>query len=158
MTKTNKKVKNLTKEFKAFTTQTAILSTAVGIMIGAALKDVIDSLVQNILTPPINYLTSGIDFSDLYVVLGNESYESIELAKEAGAVVIEYGAFINSLFSFLIISLVLFIIVNKGKKILEKNFKKEEDTKKKTTKICPYCFSEVNIKATKCPYCTSKLE
>ncbi len=158
MIKASKNVKKLTNEFKEFTTQTAILSTAVGIMIGAALKDVIDSLVQNILTPPINFLTSGIDFSNLYVVLGNNNYDNIESAKKAGAVVIEYGAFINSLFSFLIISLVLFFIIYKGQKILEKKFKKDEETKKKTTKICPNCFSEVNIKATKCPYCTSKLE
>ena len=152
-----KTAKKLSKEFSSFAGQTAIVSTAVGIMIGAAFKDIIDSLVNNILTPPINYLTSGIDLSNLFFVLGKNSYDSIEVAKEAGAVVIEYGKFINSLVSFLIIALVLFIVVVKGKKAFEKNFKKEQTAKKKVTKICPYCFSEIHIDATKCPYCTSKL-
>ena len=158
MTKINNKAKKFSKEFKEFTGSKEILNTAIGIMIGAALKDVIDSLVNNVLTPPINYLTSGIDLSSLFFVLSKNSYENIELAKKAGEVVIEYGKFINSMVSFLIMALLLFIVINQGKKAFRKNAKTEKTDKKKTHKICPYCFSEIHIEATKCPYCTSKID
>ena len=157
MVKVNKKARKFSSEFKEFTGSKDIMNTAVGIMIGAALKDTIDSLVNNVLTPPINYLTSGIDLSNMFFVLSTNSYDDIELAKKAGEVVIEYGKFLSSLASFLIMALVLFIVVRQSKKAFKKDVNKEEKAKTKTTKDCPYCLSEIHIKATKCPYCTSKV-
>ncbi len=92
-----KEVRNLFSEFKDFAFKEATLGVAIGIMLGGAVKSVIDSLVNDILTPPIAKLTSGIDFSNLYVVLGKGEYESLEAARDAGAVVITYGNFISVL-------------------------------------------------------------
>jgi large conductance mechanosensitive channel len=147
------KAKKFMKDFNNFATKGDILTMAIGIMIGTAFKDLIDSLVNDIISPPIGFLTSGLDFSDLFFVLGRTHYDSIEQAREAGAIVITYGTFINSLISFLITTLVLFIFVNQAKKL----FVKEEKQVKKNTKKCPYCFNEINIKATRCPSCTSKI-
>jgi large conductance mechanosensitive channel len=151
-----KKFKKAAEGFKNFAFKDAVLGTAVGIMLGSALKDVITSLIDNILMPPIAYITSGIDFSKLFLVIGMEKYDSLETAQQAGALVLTYGQFINSFISFIILALVLYILTT----VVIKKFKKDEKKKeeKKTTKECPYCFTTIDIKATRCPNCTSKLE
>lgn len=151
---TKKKVKNLFVEFKDFAFKEATLGVAVGIMLGGAVKSVIDSLVNDILTPPIAKLTSGIDYSDLYVVLGKGEYESLEAARDAGAVVLTYGNFISVLISFLITAVVLFLIVYQGTKLV----KKKEEKVQRATKVCPYCKSEVHKDAKKCAFCASNLK
>ena len=148
-----KKVKKIAKDFKNFATKGDVLTMAIGIMLGTAFKDLIDSLVNDVISPPIAFLTSGIDFSTMFFTIGRERYETIEQAKEAGAIVITYGNFINTFISFLITAIVLFIFFNQMKKI----FNKKETETKKTTKKCPYCFSDINIKATRCPECTSQI-
>jgi large conductance mechanosensitive channel len=148
-----KKVKKIAKDFKSFAAKGDILTMAIGIMIGTAFKDLIDSLVNDVISPPIGFLTSGLDFRNLFITIGKTHYETIEQAQEAGATIITYGNFINSLISFLITAIVLFIFVNQAKKL----FVKEEKKSKKITKECPYCFSEIDIKATRCSECTSKL-
>jgi large conductance mechanosensitive channel len=154
--KVKKKVSKLRTEFKNFAFKEATLGAAVGIMLGGAFRDVISSLVNDILTPPIGYLTSGIDLTDLYWVIGKNDFESLELAKEAGAVVIHYGNFISEFISFLITATILFLITFQAAKIISKINKKEE--KGKTEKrLCPYCKTEVHPKATRCQACTSKL-
>ncbi len=150
-----KKSQELANEFKEFALGGLALSAAVGIMLGAALKDVINSLVNDILSPPISFLTAGIDFSSKYFVLGQNNFESLEQAKEAGAVVIQYGNFINELIAFLITAIILFLIVYQTSKLTSK-FKKEKEVKKKK-RLCPYCKTEVHKDATKCPACASKL-
>lgn len=152
------KSKEVTTEFKKFAFKEATLGAAVGIMLGAAFRDVINSLVNDVLSPPIGYLTSGIDFTTLYFVLGGNGYESIEAAREAGAVVIHYGNFINEFITFLITAIILFLIAYQSTKIIAKISKKEEEkeSKKKKT-LCPFCKSEVDPKATRCPFCTSTL-
>jgi large conductance mechanosensitive channel len=150
------KFKDLAKEFSDFALKGAAFGTAIGIMLGGVLKDLITSLIDNILMPPIAYITSGIDFSDLFFVIGKGKYESIEQAKEAGKLIVTYGNFINSLVIFLITTLVLFFLTN----ILLKSVKRaliKEEKEEKAARKCPYCFSEVNEKATRCPHCTSKL-
>lgn len=148
-----KKGKKVLKEFKNFATQGDIITMAIGIMIGTAFKDLINSLVNDIISPPIGFLTSGIDFSSLFFTLGKVQYETIEEAKSAGAIVITYGNFINTFISFFITTVVLFIFVHQMKKL----FVRSQKETKKTTKKCPYCFTDINIKATRCPNCTSKL-
>ena len=148
-----KKVKKIAKDFKSFAAKGDILTMAIGIMIGTAFKDLIDSLVNDVISPPIGFLTSGLDFTNLFITIGETQYETIEQAQEAGATIITYGNFINSLISFLITAIVLFIFVNQAKKL----FVKEEKKSKQTTKECPYCFSEIDIRASRCSECTSKL-
>jgi large conductance mechanosensitive channel len=157
MKKGNPRVKKFVHEFQKFAFKDSTFGTAVGIMIGVALKDVIDSLINNILMPPIAYITSGIDFSDLFFVIGRTQYDSLELAQEAGALVVTYGSFINAFINFFITALVLFFLARVIVKNIQKMNKKEETTTKKVTKECPYCKSKIHKDATRCPNCTSKL-
>ncbi len=156
--KKKNKIEKLSEEFKNFAFKEATLGAAIGIMLGAAFRDVINSLVNDILTPPIGYVTSGIDFSNLYWVLGKNSFESLEKAKEAGAVVIQYGNFISEFISFLITAFILFLITYQVTQIINKaNKKKKDEEEKKEKTRCPYCRTEINPKATRCPACTSQL-
>jgi len=152
----NKKVKKIAEGFQNFAFKDAILGTAVGIMLGAAIKDLITALIDNILMPPIAYITSGIDFSEMFFVIGKGNFENVEMAREAGALILTYGEFINAFLSFVILAIVLYFLFDLGIKSLQKRFKKEEE-KKKTKKKCPFCFTEIHQKATRCPNCTSEL-
>jgi large conductance mechanosensitive channel len=155
--KLERKVKKFSGEFKSFALKEATLGAAVGIMLGAALRDVINSLVNDILTPPIAHITSGIDFTNLYFAFGSTKYDSLESAKEAGAVVIQYGNFISEFITFLITAFILFLIVYQSTKIVSRFNKKEKEEKESRMKKCPYCKSEVHQEATRCPNCTSNL-
>ena len=151
--KTNK-FKKAWEDFKSFALKGNVISLAVGVVIGAAFKDLIDSLVNNVFTPPIGFLTARLDFSKLFITLGKIQYETLEEAKAANAVVIQYGLVLNALLTFLITAFVLYLV----SKAVSKTSQKEEDEKiVKKTKKCPYCMSEINIKAKKCPFCTSEL-
>lgn len=119
------KSKKLTNEFKTFALSGATIGAAVGIMMGAALNTVISSLVKDILTPPIAYITSGIDFSNLYWVLSSEKFNSLAEAQTSGAAIIYYGNFITALMSFLITALVLFLVVKKVLDLVQKDAKEE---------------------------------
>jgi large conductance mechanosensitive channel len=129
--KLEKKFNKIKKDFREFAFQEATFGAAIGIIIGAALKDVINSLVTDILTPPISYVTSGIDFANLYLALGPEDYDSLTAAEEAGAVVIRYGNFLNEFISFLITAIILFILTYQITKLLSKAKKDKEKGKKK---------------------------
>jgi large conductance mechanosensitive channel len=129
--KLEKKFNKIKKDFREFAFQEATFGAAIGIIIGAALKDVINSLVTDILTPPISYVTSGIDFANLYLALGPEDYDSLTAAEEAGAVVIRYGNFLNEFISFLITAIILFILTYQITKLLSKAKKDKERGKKK---------------------------
>lgn len=156
----SKKKPKLLKDFQEFALKDAAFGTAVGIMLGAALRDFINSLVDNILMPPIAYITSGIDFSELFWVVGKNDFETIEAAKEASKLVITYGEFINAFISFLITATVLFFLANVLINTIKKRIikKEEEDMKEKEKdKKCPFCFTQIDKKATRCPNCTSKL-
>lgn len=129
--KLEKKFNKIKKDFREFAFQEATFGAAIGIIIGAALKDVINSLVTDILTPPISYVTSGIDFTNLYLALGPEEYKSLTAAEEAGAVVIRYGNFLNEFISFLITAIILFILTYQITKLLSKAKKDKEKGRKK---------------------------
>lgn len=142
------------EDFKAFAIKDSVISLAIGVIIGGALKGVIDSLVNNVFTPPIGFLTAKLDFNQLFFSLGKTQYDTLAQAQEANAVVIQYGLVLNAVIAFLITALVLFFISKAVTKATEK--KKEEVAK--TTKKCPYCMSEIDIKAKKCPFCTSSVK
>lgn len=141
------------EEFKKFILRGSVLDLAIGIIIGAAFGKIIDSLVNDIIMPPIGLLLGGINFSDMFVTLKGGSYDTLAAAKEAGAVTINYGNFINVLIMFLIVAFVVFLLVRWFNKLAAK----PAPAGPPTTKDCPYCFSSIPIQATRCPQCTSEL-
>ena len=149
-------------EFKTFAVKGNVIDMAVGIIIGAAFGKIVDSMVKDIIMPPVGWLMGKVDFTNLYLTLPNadgkfETYPSLEAAQAAGAVTINYGTFINNIISFVIVAFAVFILIkmiNKLKTSVEKDKATEVAA---TTKTCPKCFSEININATKCPYCTSDI-
>ena len=147
------------KDFRDFVMRGNVLDLAVGIIIGAAFGSVVNSLVNDILMPPLGLLLSGVDFSNLFINLGGGSYESLSAAQEAGAATINYGLFINNLISFLIMALAVFLVVRgvqAAQKMAETD--EEEAPAEPTEKECPFCFTMIPVKATRCPHCTSELD
>ena len=135
--------------FKKFLFEGNAMSMAIGVIIGAAMKDLVTSLVDNIFSPIIGIFTGKVDFSTLSITVGDAN--------------IKYGAFITSLINFVILAFVVFLIVrivnNINDKIKELSIiKVEAKEEEPTVKVCPYCQSEISIKATRCPHCTSVLE
>lgn len=161
-------IKNIFSEFKKFAMRGNVMDMAVGIIIGAAFTKIVDSLVKDILMPPLGLLMGKIDFANLFFVLKDGSpaapYASIDAAKAAGAVTLNIGFFINAIISFVIVAFAVFILIKIMNTLQEKLDRKEADdaaaetAAEPTTKKCPYCDSEISVKATKCPHCTSDLE
>ena len=152
-------MKKLLKEFKQFALKGNMIDLAVGMIIGAAFNKIVSSLVNDIIMPLLGIFTGRIDFSQLFVALDGNKYETLAEAEEAGAACIRYGAFISGIIDFVIMAFVVFIIVKEINKVRTLTKKKETDAeeKKPTKKICPYCKSEIAIDATRCPHCTSEL-
>ena len=142
-------------EFKKFAMRGNVLDMAVGIVIGGAFALIVGSLVNDVIMPPIGMLLGGVDFANLFTVIKEGStpapYVSVAAAKEAGAVTLNYGAFINTIVSFIIVAFAIFVVVKGMNKMQEE----EETPAEPTTKECPHCISTISIKATKCPNCTS---
>jgi large conductance mechanosensitive channel len=149
------------KDFKNFIMKGNVVDMAVGIIIGIAFGLVINSIVKDIIMPPIGLALGNVDFQNLFAVLKEGAtpgpYASLDAAQKAGAVSINYGAFINTVINFLIIAAVLFFFVVRP--ISKMNAKKAAAAAPaaSTTKECPFCFSTISIKATRCPNCTSEL-
>ncbi|TQR40473.1 large conductance mechanosensitive channel protein MscL [Campylobacter sp. MIT 12-8780] len=149
------------QEFKNFIARGNALDMAIGIIIGAAFGKIVDSLVKDIIMPPLGLLLNGVDFSNLFFILKEGAtkapYASLEAAKAAGAVTINIGFFINTLISFIIIAFSIFLLLKIISKL--KHLAHLEEEKQATTdKKCPYCCSSINLEATRCPHCTSTLD
>ena len=145
------------KEFKEFAMKGNVVDMAVGIVIGAAFGTIVKSFVSDILMPPIGLLLGNVDFSNLFLVLkGGQAgpFATIADAQAAGAVTLNYGLFINTVISFIIVAFAVFMVI---KSINRMKREEEAATEEPTTKDCPYCFSAIAIKATRCPNCTSEL-
>lgn len=151
--------KNLSKELKSFLLRGNVLDMAVGIIIGASFGKIVDSLVKDVIMPPIGLILGKVDFSNLYLQIYpyNEHYASLEAAKKAGAVTINYGLFLNNVISFLIVACAVFILIKTINTLKDKVWQEEEKQEEITTKECPYCCSSISVKAKKCPHCTSDL-
>lgn len=152
------------KEFRQFIMRGNVVDMAVGIIIGVAFGAIVTSLVSDVIMPPAGLLLGNADFSNLFAILKQGSpvgpYASLADAKAAGAVTINYGVFVVTIISFIIIAFVVFMIVryvNKLRREMEAP-KVEAVPVEPITKECPYCFSKINIKARRCPNCTSQLE
>lgn len=141
------------KEFKAFIMRGNVLDLAVGVIIGAAFAKIINSLVSDILLPPIGLLLGKVDFSNLYISLSGGQYSSLADAQAAGAATLNYGLFINNIINFLIVGFVIFLVVRYANKLITRPAAPAEPTEKD----CPYCFSKIPLQATRCPHCTSHL-
>jgi large conductance mechanosensitive channel len=148
------------KEFKEFAMRGNVVDMAVGIIIGAAFGTIVSSLVADVIMPPIGLLLGNIDFANLFVVLREGAkaagpYASVAAAKEAGAVTINYGVFINTIISFVLVAFAVFLLI-KGINRLKRQ--EAAPPAVPTTKDCPYCLSTIPIKATRCGHCTSELK
>lgn len=139
-------MKSFISEFKKFAMRGNVIDMAVGIIIGASFGKIVDSLVKDILMPPIGLLMGKVDFSDL----------KLNLTTGENPVTINYGLFINALISFLIVAFAVFILIKGINKLQEKVIKEEKAAEPKM-KECPYCCSEISAKAKRCPHCTSEL-
>ena len=146
------------EEFKKFAMRGNVVDMAVGIIIGGAFGTIVKSLVDDVIMPPIGLLLGGVDFSDLFITLKEGAtagpYATIAAAKEAGAVTLNAGLFVNSVISFTIVAFAVFLLI-KGMNSLQKQ--EEEAPAEPTEKDCPHCFTSIPIKATRCPHCTSEL-
>jgi large conductance mechanosensitive channel len=141
-------LKNFFNEFKTFAMRGNVMDMAVGIIIGAAFGKIVNSLVEDVIMPPIGWALGKVDFSDL----------AIELTE---GVTIKYGAFLNTVISFVIVAFAVFILIKAVNTLQAKMLKAEADAAANaapTTKKCPYCCEEIAIEATKCPHCTSNLK
>lgn len=159
------KMKQCLDEFKTFAIKGNVIDMAVGIIIGAAFGKIVDSMVKDVLMPPIGWMMGKVDFGNLYITLPNfdgeiVKYPSLEAAQSAGAVTINYGLFLNSLISFIFVAFAVFLLIkciNKIRAAAEKTAS-DKEAETPTVKTCPYCCSEININAKKCPNCTSELQ
>jgi len=154
-------MKKLLSEFKNFILKGNVVDLAIGIIIGSGFGAIVTSLVNDVIMPPIGLLLGDVDFADLYIILKQGTSEiakgsTLAAAKEAGAVTWNYGLFINTIVTFLIIAIVVFLIVRSLAKLHLQ--KEKEPIPEPETKSCPFCFSSISIKATRCPNCTSQLE
>ena len=144
------------KEFKKFAMRGNMMDMAVGIIIGAAFGAIIKSLVADVLMPPIGMLLGNVDFSNIFLVLKEGAtpppYASLDAAKEAGAIVMSWGVFVNTIINFLIVAFAIFLVIRAMNKAKEKE---EEAPAEPTTKECPECLSTIPIKANRCAHCTS---
>ncbi len=156
-------MKKLFKDFRDFISRGNMIDLAVGIIIGAAFSSVVNSIVNNLLMPPLGLLFGNTDFSDLFAVLKTGTEElppgaTLEMAAEVGAVTLNYGQFITDLISFLLLALGVFFIVKAFQTLQNRGKKSEEKVEDPTEKTCPYCQESVSINASRCPFCTSHLE
>jgi large conductance mechanosensitive channel len=148
------------KEFKEFAMRGNVVDMAVGIIIGAAFGTIVKSLVSDVIMPPIGLLLGNVDFSNLFILLKHGAevagpYASLADAQAAGAVTLNYGTFINTIISFLIVAFAVFMLIRSINKLKRKE---EAPPAEPTTKECPHCFSTIPIKASRCPMCTSELK
>lgn len=148
-------MKKFAEEFKAFIMRGNVIDMAVGVVIATAFNDIVTSLVNDIIMPLVTLLTGKVSFVDLFITLDGGSYATLQAAKDAGASVFAYGNFIQSIVQFLIISFSIFVAIKAISKLHREKPAVEEAP---TTKICPYCKSEIHIEAVKCPHCASELE
>ena len=152
-------MKKFVAEFKEFITKGNALDLAIGVVIGGAFGAIVKSLVEDLIMPSIGMLLGKVNFADLFIQLNKSAVSipagtTLAAAKEAGAVVFAYGNFIMTIVNFLIIALVIFLLV----KAINKTRKaKEEPAAAPTTKVCPFCKTEIPLEATRCPHCTSQL-
>ncbi|MDB6025467.1 MAG: mscL [Verrucomicrobiales bacterium] len=149
------KTKGFISEFKQFAMRGNVIDLAVGVVIGGAFGAIVNSLVKDLIMPPLSKLTGEVDLSQRFWDLSGKHFNTLKEAVEAKAPVITYGVFLNTIISFLIIAFAVFMLVRFINKLHPKPA--PTDTPTPTTKECPFCVSTISLKATRCPQCTSQL-
>jgi large conductance mechanosensitive channel len=149
------------QDFKAFVLRGNVIDMAVGIIVGVAFGLVVNSLVKDVIMPPVGLALGNVDFSNLYVLLKESAttpgpYASLAAAQQAGAITLNYGVFINAIINLLIIAAAVFFLIVRP--IAKMQARKKVEAPAPTTKECPYCFTAIPIKASRCPNCTSALK
>ena len=147
------------QDFKKFVMRGSVVDMAIGIVIGASFGGIVKSFVDDVLMPPIGLLLGNVDFSNLFITLKEGAkaagpYASLAAAKTAGAVTLNLGVFINTIISFIIIAFAVFLVI---KGINRMKREQEAPPAEPTTRECPFCLSEIPLKASRCPHCTSEL-
>ena len=140
------------KEFKEFAMKGNVLDMAIGVIIGGAFGKIVTSLVSDVLMPPLGLVLGRVDFSSLFLNLSGTPQPSLAAAKAAGAPTVNYGVFLQTVFDFIIIAFVIFMLVKQVNRL-----KTPAAPGAPTTKDCPLCLSTIPIKATKCAHCTSSV-
>lgn len=150
-------IKSFINEFKTFAIKGNVIDMAVGIIIGSAFGKIVNSLVNDIIMPPIGLLLGDVDFTNLFIVLKHgkdgADYATLAAAQQAGAVTINIGIFINTAISFLVIAFSVFLMIKGINKL-----KRDAPPPPADTKSCPFCFTQIPVNAVKCPNCTSDLK
>ncbi len=141
------------KEFRDFALKGNVIDLAIGVVIGGAFGKIVTSLVNDMIMPLVGLLLGKVDFSNLFIVLGKGTFNTMADAKKAGVATLNYGLFINNVIDFLIIALAIFLVIKQLNRFTKK--RKEEIVSEPTTKRCKFCFSEIPLEATRCPHCTS---
>lgn len=141
------------KEFKAFIMRGNVMDMAVGVIMGSAFSAIVTALVDDIIMPLVGMVIGGINFDEFFVALNGGDYTTLAAARTAGAPVLAYGSFIQTIINFLIIAACIFLMVKALNKL-----SKSKGEEAEITKVCPYCCEKVDIKASRCPHCTSHLD
>ena len=139
------------EEFKKFAMRGNVIDMAVGVIIGGAFGKIVSSLVSDVIMPPIGMAMGKVNFTELFIVLNGKEFATLEAAKKAGAPVLAYGSFIQTVLDFLILAFVVFLMVQQINKLTP------EPEPAPEPRLCPFCKSEIPEDATKCPHCTSDL-
>jgi len=140
------------KEFREFIMRGNVVDLAVGVIVGGAFGKIVSSLVSDVIMPPIGLLLNGMDFSNLFVSLTGQPFATLAEAQAAGAPTLNYGNFINAVIDFIVIGLVIFLLIRAINRM-----QKPAPAAQPATRDCPFCFSLISLKATRCPNCTSQL-
>jgi large conductance mechanosensitive channel len=143
------------KEFKEFAMRGNVMDMAIGIILGAAFGRIVSSLVADVLMPPLGLLMGGVDFSNKFMTLQGGAFATLEEARKAGAVTVNYGVFINTVIDFVIVAFAIFLVVKQINRLKRKS---AEAPAAPTTRDCPYCLMAIPIKATRCAHCTAELK
>lgn len=153
-------MKEVAKEFKQFIMRGNVIDMAVGIIIGAAFTKIVNSMVADVLMPPLGLLLGKVDFSNWFIVLkpgadGVRTFTTMADAQAAGATTLNLGLFLNAIISFIIVAFCVFLLI---KAINKLNKPAPAPAAAPTTKKCPFCCSEIALEATRCPHCTSEIK
>jgi large conductance mechanosensitive channel len=140
------------QDFKAFLMRGNVVDLAVALVLGAAFGAIVNSLVNDILMPPIGLALRGVDFTNLFATLRGQSYPTLAAAKAAGAPTINYGVFINTIINFVIVAFAMFVIVRQTARL-----RPAPPPPAVATRDCPFCLSAIPLRATRCAHCTSAL-
>lgn len=154
----SKNKKSLWAEFREFINKGNVMDMAVGVIIGGAFKSIVDSLVNDLFMPLVSRVTGGVDFTNWFISLDGNRYDTLAAAQEAGAATLNYGQFITVVLNFILLAFFVFLIVKAFNALRESTHKKQQEAPAApTTKVCPYCKSTIAIDAVRCPNCTSEL-